>query len=308
MSKAKFDGNNLLIDAVDFKRLSKTLHELLNERVKLNKPIELNEIHEMLSIGIGYADYHNLHKEAKGNTQLGYEPFPDPFESIKEQYESSLDKNAAWLKEACPRKLLERRSLTWCESALNLTSFDYQMWRTHPVAPHVTLIIGKDSELVAKAISNVHNGHSKLIDVNDDKALNNLLDNVLSSIEEVNLFRASSLDRTGMIIPRNPNKISPGQYHCIKGFDKVVIDQDVINKLVEISDLDYGLDLAVSIKRSDLVKFTKPDLSQPHFHHLTILDLDKIGTGENGQYIQSLYDIWVDETTRQGASSMKMGV
>lgn len=63
--------------------------------------------------------------------------------------------------------------------------------------------------------------------------------------------------------------------------------------------------LAINIDRADLLKFSQADLSAPHFHYLTIVDLDLIndviprsGSNTSGAYVQSTYGVWVNPRTR----------
>lgn len=66
------------------------------------------------------------------------------------------------------------------------------------------------------------------------------------------------------------------------------------------------MQLAININRADLLKFSQADLNAPHFHYLTIVDLDLIddviprsGSNTSGAFVQSTYGVWVNHRTRQ---------
>jgi len=295
------NDKDIIVDGVDVKRVCNVLSTISKERFGSKAPL-LSEWQEIVSVALGYANYHNLHKEAKSAAEA-LKPEITPYDRMIETFKDSLEKNAAWVKDICPKKLLERRSLRWCELALMITTQEYGIWRVYPQSSHITLVVGKDSDQVLKAISNAYK-EQKYYRLSEDCTLQDVKVDVVKQIEEHQALLEQHAENDKRILSLKPRPSAA--YHCIAGYAEKGIDDKAIRELVGVSELHHNLSLAININRADLLKFTAPSMTDPHFHYLTIVDLDLIDSGKPGEYVQSTYSFWVDESLRHNARSMSI--
>lgn len=284
--------NDISVDGISFKRLCNTFKASLKEHYGSDSPT-LAKIQDIVSVGLGYANYHELRISAAAAAEA-LKPAIDPFEKMREDLAASLEKSAQWVKKVCPQKLLERRSCMWIEAALKVTSNSLSLMINRPNVrkANITLIVGQDSGLVLKAISNCSRD-PRYFSLTHGVTL----DDVYRDVEQQITRNQESMKRAAA---------DPG-HQCIAGMAESPVTRSAFEQLILISELDPGLRLAINIDRADLLKFTAPDLSAPHFHYLTIVDLDRIDRSlvpvsasdwKPSEYLQPTYSLWVNQQTR----------
>lgn len=291
-------NNDIFADGVSLKRACDALGARLSEDYDVK--ISRGKLLDLIAFSWGYSTHHEMRQAA-----LAAQPQPDPYEESLLAAEASLDKLAAWVTAASPKKLLEKRTPRWIETAVRVTDPKWWMIKTSVRKPNITLIVGQDSGLVLKTIANVYR-HPKYFSLKHGATLDLVYQDVEQQITENqraydNAVAKGKVSGTpGMNVGR-----AASVYHCIAGLAEKPLTPDVIGQLVRISELDPHMRLAININRADLLKFSRADLNAPHFHYLTIVDLDLIddviprsGSNKSGAFVQSTYGVWVNPRTR----------
>lgn len=295
--------NDIFADGVSLKRACRVMGEMLAEDYSLKIP--QNKLLDIMAVSFGYSNFHEIRQVATIASE-SLKPQQDPNEERIKAYEASLDKSAEWVKSCAPKKLLEKRSPRWIKMAIHITDgVLFHMSKPLVQKPNITLIVGPDSSLVLKTIANVYQ-HRKYFSLKHDSTL----DMVYQDVKRQIAAHQSTYDiavAEGKISGSADMKVgrAGSMYHCIAGLAEEPITSDVIRQLVNISDLDPNMSLAINIKRADLLKFTEADLNAPHFHYLTIVDLDLIndviprsGSNKSAAFGQSTKGFWVNPRTR----------
>ncbi|WP_309787572.1 hypothetical protein [Pantoea dispersa] len=269
-----FAGNDILIGGKSFKKHAKASQRLLKENHGID--ISLGQMHEISAVGFGFASFHEMRLAAQAATDA-LKPLEDPHEKLRREITVSLDKRAAWVNDVSPKKLLAKRSPRWIETALRVT--DRQAWMTGRLnvrKANITLVVGQDSSLVLKALSAVYK-NPRYYSLKHGATLEQVYQDVAQDIaahQRAYDIAASEGKLIGTI--GGKRGMATGVYHCIAGLAEIPLTAEVISQLVRISELDPGMRMAINIERTDLLKFSSPDLNAPHFHSLTVIDLDRI--------------------------------
>lgn len=293
-------ANDIVINGVSFKRSCNLLAKILKQEHALD--IRLAVIHDMVAVSMGFANYHEMRRTAEAQ-QLTSDPL---LPNARDFFEKSANDRAKWVEPCSPKKLLEKRSLYWIETAISVTDHMSRiMGQPTMTKPNITLVIGQDSSLVLKTISRVYK-EPKYFSIQHGDTLQVVYDDVRDQIAQhqkaidAHIAEHGTKGYIGGFKAR-----ANGVYQCIAGLAEKPIDKDVIHQLTRISELDPHMRMAINIDRADLLKFTTPDLNEPHFHYLTIVDLDKIksdpfspSNDELAGYEQSTYNLWVNPKTR----------
>lgn len=265
MSVAIKKANEIFVNQVPFKRASKTLLAYLKSQ---NPAYDYSrhQIDEILSVAMGYANYHDLTADAKRNVEKLDSSASVP-DRMAQFLEESLERDRAWFEAVCPESLLKQCSLSWLNTAMHLTRTNSFLHRMKPKdQPNVTVIVGKYSNLVLQAWSKV-NSASQLFELGSTHNLKQIH-------KELSSFLPPKLG----VQPNGESYIrSVGHYYCIGGLtSQSPLSPAMASALVDITSIDHGSDFALSVSRADLLKLTSPDFDKPHFHFIRIIDLDLI--------------------------------
>lgn len=294
-------ANDINVDGVSFKRSCNVLHKILKDRSALD--IRLAEVHDIVAVSMGFANYHEMRRRAEAQQPPTDNQLPEPYAWMSK----SAEKRAEWVIPVSPKALVEKRSLHWIETAIHVTNHKARMWSMPRMTmPNITLVIGQDSSLVLRAISRVYNNEPKYFSMKHGDTLDGVYDDIKDQIarnqKKIDAHIAEHGSK-GFIGGSRARAI--GGYQCIAGLAEKPVDIDVMHQLIRISELDPMMQLAINIDRADLLKFTAPDLNGPHFHYLTIVDLDKIKSdpfspskNNFAEFEQPTYSVWVNPKTR----------
>lgn len=292
--------NDIVINDVSFKRSCNSLAKILKQEHAVNIPLAV--LHDIVAVSMGFANYHEMRRKAEAQQPKSDVLLP----RARAFFEQSANDRAKWVKPCSPKKLLEKRSLYWIETAISVTDHMSRiMGQPRMTKPNITLVIGHDSSLVLQTISRVYK-EPKYFSIQHGDTLQGVYDDVRGQIAQHQKMIDAHIAEHGTKGYIGGFKArANGVYQCIAGLAEKPIDKDVMHQLTRISELDPSMRLAINIDRADLLKFTAPDLTEPHFHYLTIVDLDKIEsqpfsfrTDGSSDYQQSTYSIWVNPKTR----------
>lgn len=292
-------ANDINVDGVSFKRSCNVLQKTLKDTYALD--IRLAAVHDIVAVCMGFANYNEMRRIAEPHQPTTDNLHPEAYAWMKK----SAEKSAEWVIPVSPKKLLEKRTLHWIATAIDVTN-RIRMWNMPSMTmPKITLVIGQDSSLVLQAISRVYK-EPKYFSIKHGDTLDGVYDDVKGQIAQHQKVIDAHIAEHGRkrFIGGVRGRAKAG-YQCIAGLAENPIDTDVMHQLTRISELDPGMLLAININRADLLKFTAPDLDGPHFHYLTIVDLDKIksdpfSSRQDGfaGFEQSTYTVWVNPKTR----------
>lgn len=292
-------NNDIFADGVSLKRACSVLSARISEDYGVDIPH--SKLLDMTAVSWGYVSYHDMRQAA-----TVAQPQPDPNEERLQAFEASLDKQAAWVIPASPKKLLEKRSPRWIETAIHVTDgMTFALSSPRVTKPNITLVVGQDSSLVLKTIASVYQ-HPKYFSLKHGATLDQVYQNVEQQIAE-HLIAYDNAVAEGKISSSGGMTMgrAGSMYHCIAGLAEKPLTSDIMEQLVRISALDPHMPLAINIDRADLLKFSRADLSGPHFHYLTIVDLDLIndviprsGGNKPGALTSPTYGVWVNPRTR----------
>ncbi|WP_104094377.1 hypothetical protein [Pantoea sp. ICBG 985] len=294
--------NDIFADGVSFKRSCSVMGSLISENYGVDIP--RSKLLDMTAVSWGYVSYHEM-RQAAAYASESLKPHQDPYEESIKGFETFLDKDAAWVKSIAPKKLRDKRTPRWIKTAIHVTDgMSFLFSKPNVKKANITLIVGQDSGLVLKTIANFYR-HPKYFSLNEGATFDMVYHDVEQQITEHqraydNAVAEGKVSGTpGMNVGR-----ADSVYHCIAGLAEKPLTPDVIGQLVRISELDPQMQLAININRADLLKFSQADLNAPHFHYLTIVDLDLIddviprsGSNTSGAFVQSTYGVWVNPRT-----------
>lgn len=297
-------NNDIFADGISLKRSCRVLGAMIAQDYSVD--ISHSKLMDMIAVSWGYSRYHEMRQAATAASE-SLNPQQDLHEESIKGFEAFLDKNAAWVKSVAPKQLLEKRSPRWIDTALHVTDgMAFAMSKPLVKKPNITLIVGQDRSLVLKTIANVYE-HPKYFSLRHGATLDQVYQNVEHQIAahhsayDIAVAEGKISGNVGMKVGR-----AGSMYHCIAGLAaEKPITSDIIGQLVRISELDPDMRLAIDIDRADLLKFSQADLDAPHFHYLTIVDLDLIddviprsASNKPGSWVQSTYGVWVNPRTR----------
>lgn len=215
-------NNDIFADGVSLKRACCVLKARISEDYGVDIPH--NKLLDMVAVSWGYSRYHKMRQAA-----TAAQPQPDPNEERFQAFEASMDRQAAWVLPACPKKLLEKRTPRWIATAIHVTdSMAYLLSKPNVKKANITLIVGQDSSLVLKTIANRY-PHPKYFSLKHGATL----DQVYQDVEQHIAAHQAAYDTgvaEGNIIGAAGIKvgISDNAFRCIAGLAESPLTSDVI--------------------------------------------------------------------------------
>lgn len=276
-------GREYLVNEVAFKRTASYLAEWINTRT-CSGDVKTHEIHRILAIAMGYANFHDLQAEAhraeeeKKNAEYGGNAW------LRQASERMFDKIRPLAERVCSPALLSQRDNKWLTYALARFA-PSSIWTS--LGPQnvlsLTVLVGSHSDMLLEAWSAVKTSTSEVWNITDESVFDQLIEKVEANNEARNEQRRNA---------KGYGNSWPQMLLCISGFTREGLTQKHIDGLVRLAQADLGQEIVISLNRSDLEKLTSPDLSQSHFERIKLNDLDLIDAGN----ISISRYVWTDKS------------